>query len=270
MKTFGFAGLMVVLSFVVAGCATNPVTGQRQLSFISESQEIKMGADAAPEFEQQFGGRVPNEKLQQYVTDLGMKLANLSERPKLPWTFVVLKSDIPNAFALPGGKVFVTAGLMTSLTNERQLASVLGHEIGHVCAMHSVTGMQRAMGAEAFAMLIEKASGNESYGTATKVAGQMVVLKYGRDDEYQADALGIKYMEKAGYNPWGMVETLQFLMTLGEEGGRLDELFQTHPLSSERVKAAHNNVTKNYASYHTGTPDPNEARFRQMQALCPK
>jgi len=258
------------LLFVIVGCAVNPVTGKRQMALVSESQEIQLGADAVPEFEKEFGGKVPNEQLQQYVTELGMALAAISDRPKLPWSFAVLNSDVPNAFALPGGKIFVTAGLMTSLTNERQLTSVLGHEIGHVCAKHSVQGMQRAMGAEAFAALFAQASGNESYGSAAKVAGQMVVLKYGRDDEYQADALGIKYMEKAGYNPWGMVETLQFLMTLGEEGGRLQELFQTHPLSSERVKKSQENVAKHYATYQADTPDANQTRFRQMQALCPK
>jgi len=269
MKSFVSVLVIVAMSFAVAGCTVNPVTGKRQMALISESQEIQMGTEASPEFEQQFGGKVANETLQQYVAGLGTNLANLSDRPKLPWSFSVLSSGVPNAFALPGGKVFVTAGLMSSLTNERQLASVLGHEIGHVCAMHNVQGMQRAMGAEAFALLIEKASGNDTYATGAKVAGQMVVLKYSRDDEYQADALGIKYMEKAGYNPWGMVETLQFLMTLSEEqGGLLDELFATHPLTSERVKKAQDNVAKNHAGYEAGTTDSNEARFLQMRALC--
>ena len=271
MKTFVSAGLIVVLSFVVAGCAVNPVTGQRKLSLIGESQEIQMGAEAAGEFEQQFGGQVANEQLQQYVAELGMKLANISDRPKLPWSFAVLNSDIPNAFALPGGKVFVTAGLMNCMTNERQLASVLGHEIGHVCAKHNVDGMQRQMGVEAFKVLVQQMSGNESYGTAAQVAGTMAVLKYGRDDEFEADKLGIKYMAKAGYNPWGMVELLQFLVSLsGEEASRLEAFFQTHPPSTDRVKAAQDIVTKSYATQAADTPDPNTARFLQMRALCPK
>jgi len=261
---------VVALSFVVAGCSINPVTGGRQLSLISESQEIQMGTDAAGEFEQEFGGKVANEQVQQYVAELGMKLAGLSDRPNLPWSFVVLKSDIPNAFALPGGKIFVTAGLMNCMTNERQLASVLGHEIGHVCAKHNVNGMQRQMGAEGFRLLVEKMSGNETYATAAQVAGTMAVLKYGRTDEFQADALGIKYMEKAGYNPWGMVELLQFLLTLSgeEQSGLVEGLFRTHPYTTDRVKEAQGNIAKNFATYQPDTADPNAARYMQMRALC--
>src|SRR3954470_8840091 len=121
---------------VLAGCATNPVTGQRQISLVSQSQEIQMGQQGAAEVEQSIG-LVDNNALQQYVQRVGASLAATSERPELPWQYRVVNDPTPNAFALPGGFIFVTRGLLPLMQNEAELATVLGHETGHVTAKHS-------------------------------------------------------------------------------------------------------------------------------------
>jgi beta-barrel assembly-enhancing protease len=265
--------LIGVLGGCLSGCSTNPATGERELVLIPESQEVAMGLQAAPQFESQFGGAVSNSQVQAYVQGIGKKLAAVSDR-QVPWEFKLVNSTTPNAFALPGGKVFVTAGLFKSLTNERQLAAVLGHEIGHVCAKHNVKGMQRQMGAQALTELAAKAVSPdkaEAAKTAAGVVGNMAVLKYSRDDEYMADSLGIKYMEKAGYNPWGMVETLEYLLKLGgTEAGKFQEMFQTHPLTSERVKNAKDQVSRTYPRYRPDESDPRAGDFRQIQAMLGK
>jgi predicted Zn-dependent protease len=134
---------LLALTLLVAGCAVNPVTGQRQLALITEAQEIEMGRSAAEQAAQSIG-LVDDPALQAYVDRLGQALARDSERPALPWSFRVVDDPTPNAFALPGGYIFVTRGLLGMMRNEAELVSVLGHEIGHVTARHSVTIISRA------------------------------------------------------------------------------------------------------------------------------
>jgi len=130
----------IALSFMVAACATNPVTGKRELSLVSEQQEIQMGQEGAQQVAQEIG-LINDQALQQYVQGIGAAIAAKSERPNLPWTFRVVDDPSPNAFALPGGFIFVTRGLLGLMNNEAELASVVGHEIGHVTARHSVHQM---------------------------------------------------------------------------------------------------------------------------------
>ena len=139
MRTFGGT---IALSLVVAACATNPVTGKRELSLVSEQQEIQMGQQGAQQVAQEIG-LIGDQALQQYVQSVGAGLAAKSERPNLPWTFRVVDDPSPNAFALPGGYIFVTRGLLDLMNNEAELASVVGHEIGHVTARHSVQQMSQ-------------------------------------------------------------------------------------------------------------------------------
>ena len=271
MMTLAVAGLLGTSVFV-GGCSTNPVTGRRELSLISTSQEISMGAEAAPEFEKEFDGRVPNQELQSYVQAVGGRVAAVSDR-EMPYEFTLVQSKVPNAFALPGGKIFITAGLMSRMTNERQLAAVLGHETGHVAAKHNVNGLQRQMGAAVLVqiagMILSGTEGQAAQGVAKVVAG-MATMKYGRDDEYQSDQLGIKYMSQAGYNPWGMVELLNVLKSLSDsEGSTLTEMFQTHPLTGKRISEAEDTIKDKdeYDRFSRKDTDPNEQRFRRMHAL---
>jgi len=262
------AGLLAA-ALLAGGCSTNPVTGETELMLISEKQEVAMGLEAAPQFEKEFGGRVPNAELQEYVQGIGQALAGVSDRNNLKYDFVLVTSKVPNAFALPGGQIFLTAGLMSLMQNERELAAVLGHELGHVCARHNVKGMQRQMGTS---VLVEVASSVAGVGKAgkgvAKVVGSMVTLKYSRDDEYQADSLGVKYMALAGYNPWGMVELLDILLGLHDkEPSSLQEMFQTHPLSTKRVAEATEIVQTEYPEARRTDPDPKAARFERMRGL---
>jgi len=280
MRTrYCLALLLVALTAlpILAGCSVNPVTGRRELVLISEDQEIAMGKEAAPTFEKEFGGRVPNETLQAYVNSVGQRVAKVSDRP-MPYEYTLVASDVPNAFALPGGTIFITAGLMRAMTNERQLAAVLGHETGHVAARHSVHQMQKQMGAQVLIEIAGRAGGGEgaagAAGDVAKVVSSMALLKYSRNDEYQADDLGIKYAAQAGYNPWGMVELLTVLDSLHEKDpGRFDELFQTHPLSGNRIERARTTVQEDPAykgRYSLAAPDPNQGTFQRMQALLGK
>ena len=239
---------------------------------ISTEQEIAMGIEAAPQFEAEFGGRVPNPQLQQYVQDVGMKLAGVAER-EMPYDFLVVNSDVPNAFALPGGKIFITAGLLSRLTNERQSAGVLGHEVGHVAARHNVKGMQRQMGAQILVDVAGRIAGADKAEAAklgTKVVTSIATLKYGRGDEHEADMLGVRYLGRAGYNPYGMVEVIKVLKALAAgESGRLANIFASHPPTSERITNTEAEVRKQYPQASPDKPDPSMEKFLKMRALLP-
>ncbi|MDK1031502.1 MAG: M48 family metalloprotease, partial [Planctomycetia bacterium] len=233
--------LLLILPILALGCSINPVTGKKEFILISTEQEIAIGAEAAPEFEKEFGGKVPNQKLQSYVRAVGQKVSALSDR-SMPYEFALLSSDVPNAFALPGGKIYITAGLMRRMTNERQLAAVLGHETGHVAAKHNVKGLQRQVGAailvEVAVAILEGEAGQKA-GKVTEIVTSLANLKYSREDEYLSDTLGIKYAAKAGYNPWGMVELLEVLRALSGADPRLfGDMFDSHPLTQKRVEQA--------------------------------
>ena len=256
----------------LVGCSVNPVTGRNQLILISADQEVAMGLEAAPELEKEFGGRVADASLQQYVASVGAKIAAVSDRP-MPYTYTLVGSDVPNAFALPGGPIYITAGLMRLIDSERQLAAVLAHETVHVAAKHSVSQMQKQMGTQVLVEIAGRAGGEgSSVGDVAKIVSNMGLMKYSRDDEYQADAYGIRYAARAGYNPWGMVELLQHLSDLNEkEPGRLTEMFQTHPLSSKRIAEAQAAITADpaYAQWSKTAADPGADRYRRMKALLP-
>jgi len=262
-------GMVSIALFTAGGCSDNPVTGRREFIAIPRSYEIAMGAQAAPQVATEFGGPVADPVLQSYVQKIGKKVASFSDRD-MPYDFTLLNSEVPNAFALPGGNIFVTAGLMSRMTNERQLAAVLGHEIVHVAARHGVKGMQRQVGASVVIELAAAVAGEDKEAAAkaaAQIAASMVTLKYGRGAEYESDKYGAKYMTKAGYNPWGMVELLTILLNLSErEPGSLQEMFQTHPLSSKRIAAVKADLASGamYQGYSQTAADPNTPQFAQM------
>jgi predicted Zn-dependent protease len=227
----------VLVLCALAGCAVNPVTGERQLALISEQQEIALGADSAKDVQQSIGF-VSDADLQAYVAMVGKSMALASERPDLPWEFHVVDDSSPNAFALPGGYIFITRGLMGLITNEAELAAVLGHEIGHVTARHSVTQLSRAQLAQLglglgavlspeFAQLGELA--NQGLG--------LLFLKYGRDAERQADELGFRYMLAEGYQVEQMAKVFDALQQSSKLAGAspLPDWLSSHPSEPERI-----------------------------------
>ena len=228
----------IALSFMVAACATNPVTGKRELSLVSEQQEIQMGQEGAQQVAQEIG-LINDQALQQYVQGIGAAIAAKSERPNLPWTFRVVDDPSPNAFALPGGFIFVTRGLLSLMNNEAELASVVGHEIGHVTARHSVHQMseqqvsQLALGVGAILSPTVAQFGN----VASQGLG-LLFLKYGRDDERQADDLGFRYALGQGYDVRYMDDVFRSLQRLGEASKEspLPSWLATHPGEAERIQ----------------------------------
>ena len=177
----------------MTACATNPVTGKRELSFMSEAQEISVGRELDAQVRQEMG-LYENDELQRYVQELGMRLARSSQRPNLPWSFAVLDSPAVNAFALPGGFIYITRGILPYLDNEAQLVGVLGHEIGHVTARHSAQQYTRGMGAS-LGVLVGSIFVPQirPFGDLAQGSIGVLFLKFGRDDELQADALGAEY-----------------------------------------------------------------------------
>jgi predicted Zn-dependent protease len=217
---------------VIAGCATNPITGESQLMLFSEEQDIELGKNYAPEIEKEMGGRIQNLMLQNYVNSVGQNVARVSHKPYFEYEFVALDDDTLNAFALPGGYIFVTKGMLQKLENEAQLAAILSHETVHVVARHSSAMISREIGVDiALSVASKKASG--SVLQAAGIARQMIGLKYSRSQEREADLGGIDYMVKAGYDPWQMVATMQMLEAQNEV--RPIEFFSTHPSPQSRV-----------------------------------
>jgi predicted Zn-dependent protease len=226
------------LTLAPMGCARNPVTGKNELSLVSESQEIQMGKEAAAQVQQSIG-YYNDPALQAYVSGIGMKMAKASERPNLPWEFHVVNDASVNAFALPGGFIFVTRGLMTAINDEAELATVVGHEIGHVTNRHSVQQMSKAelaqIGLVAGSILssdIAKMAGLASQGLS------LLFLKYSRDAENQADKAGFRYALNANYNVSEMANVFQTLdrMSQTSGGGKLPEWLSTHPDPGTRVQ----------------------------------
>lgn len=229
---------VLVLGSAVAGCTTNPVTGQRQLALMSVQQEIELGRQAHQETLAAIGAYADPE-LQSYVSNLGLRLAAASERPELPWTFTVLDDATVNAFALPGGFIYLTRAILSHMTSEAEMVSVLGHEIGHVTARHGVERLSKAQFAQIGLIAGEVLAPEEfqNYGGVAQLGLQALFLHYSRDDERQADDLGYRYMNRADYDPNEMMEMFRLLgrVTTGAGGGRLPSWLATHPDPANRL-----------------------------------
>lgn len=221
----------------LAACAVNPVTGERQLALVSESQEIQIGSQVAGDAEQQMG-LVDNPELQQYVERLGMQLAQTSERPELPWSFKVVDDPTPNAFAAPGGFIFITRGLLALMHNEAELVSVLGHEIGHVTARHSVAMMSRAqlaqLGLGIGAILSPTVA---EFGELAAGGLQLLFLSYGRDAEREADDLGFRYAHEHGYDVSQMANVFASFARAADHVGQsqVPSWLASHPDPESRI-----------------------------------
>jgi predicted Zn-dependent protease len=232
------AFITLTLIAFAAACATNPATGKRQFSLMSEEQEIQIGQQQDVQTRREMGV-YDDDALQQYVTSVGLKLAQASERPSLPWHFTIVDVPAINAFALPGGYIYITRGILPFLQDESQLAGVLGHEIGHVTARHAAEQYSRATGAQLGLILGSVfVPGGAGLAQAGGSGLGLLFLKYGRDDESQADGLGVRYAARAGWDPDGVP---QMLATLGRVEEAADNKgvpnwLSTHPAAADRVE----------------------------------
>ncbi len=222
-----------------AACVRNPATGNLQLNLVSESQEVEMGKQAAQQVEQSIG-LYKDPKLQAYVSKLGQEMAQQTNRKSLPWRFGVVEDGAVNAFALPGGPVYVTRGILGTLMTEAQLAGVLGHECGHIDARHSATQISKAQLAQLGLGIGSVLSPQiASLGQIAAAGLQVLFLKFSRDDERQADKLGFAYMANAGYDARQMVDLFKTLERVSAiaGGAKLPGWLQTHPDPEDREKA---------------------------------
>ncbi len=239
--------MVAVLALQTLGCATNPVTGRSEVRLISESQEISMGtANYAPTRQTQGGDFKLDPELNAYVSEVGLKLARASARPNLPYEFSIINDSVPNAWALPGGKIAINRGLLSQLESEAQLAAVLGHEIIHAAARHGAKSVERAIllqTAVVAAGTATTATGHEMYtGLATlggQVGAALIQQKYGRGAELESDLYGMRMMQRAGYDPRAAIELQEIFLRLskGRQSSWLEGLFASHPPSQERIDA---------------------------------
>ena len=269
-NTGKWRGAVAVVGLLAAalgnGCATNPATGKSQLSLVSESQEIAMGRQNDSAVVQEMG-LLQDQAVQSYVAGIGTRLAQVSERPQLQWSYKVVDDPVVNAFAIPGGFVYITRGILGYLNNEAQLAAVMGHETGHVTARHSVEQISRAQLAQlglGIGMILSPTVA--SLGNAASAGLSVLFLKFSRDDESQADELGLRYMTKLGYDPHQMAQVMSELgrVSAAAGGGKTPEWLETHPDPANREQA----ITQKIAAGNlTGSTVGEEAFLSHLNGL---
>ncbi|MEW5692935.1 MAG: M48 family metalloprotease [Candidatus Hydrogenedentota bacterium] len=256
--------LFIPLICILSCTTTNPVTGEKQVVLLSEEEEKRLGEELYPKYTQQFNGLFQDDRLQSYVTEVGRKVASYSHRPNLNYEFNVVNSSEANAYALPGGKISITRGLISSLENEAQLASVFAHELGHISALHTARAYTRSVMAELIltgvGMYLEKKDikYKNYYMLGGYLVTGLVLLKYSRDDEREADKLGIEYLAKADYDPYQFVSVMQLLKSLEKrKPHKFEVLFRSHPLTDERIQTALTLYQTQYSQY-TGVKNNEE------------
>ena len=254
---------LMIVAAAAAACATNPATGKREFSLMSEAQEIQIGKEMDVEVRRQMG-LYDDAGLQRYVEEIGLRLARASERPNLPWHFVVVDAPAVNAFALPGGYIYLTRGILPFLDNEAELAGVLGHEIGHVTARHAAQQYTQAtsagVGLTILSIFVPEA---RPFQGLAETAFGVLFLKHGRDDELQADQLVVNYSARSGWDPGGVAGMLNTLSRLDESTGTrkgVPNWLSTHPAPADRVQQVQPVVAKARANV-PGQPVVDEQEF---------
>jgi predicted Zn-dependent protease len=230
MKRISVVGLLLATYLLFNSCARNPVTGKKDFVLVSKEQEIAMGQQSDPEVIA-FFGLYDNENLQKFIKEKGQAMAAISHRPDLKYEFRIVDSPVVNAFAVPGGYVYFTRGIMAHFNNEAEFAGVLGHEIGHITARHSVKQQTNAQLAQIG--LVAGSIISPTFAQMADVASegvQLLFLKFSRDDESQADKLGVQYSTKVGYDAREMAKFFETLAQLGKSsGGEVPIFMSTHP-----------------------------------------
>lgn len=233
-----FIGLAIVAFAFFKKCANtqeNPYTGKEQTISMSTEKEIAIGLQSAPQMINQYGGMHPDQNQQRYIDAIGAKLVTSSLAKDTPYQYefhLLADNETINAFALPGGQIFITQALFSKLTSEDQLAGILGHEIGHVLGRHSA---ERIAETEFWQTISQGASVGADAGELVAGIGQNVLLGNGRDDELESDELGVKFMMDAGYNPYEMIEVMKILKAAAGPN-RLPEFKSTHPDPDNRIE----------------------------------
>ncbi len=261
---------------LLTGCSVNPVTGKQQLMLMSEAQEISLDKERSPHQFSADYGITQDEALNQYIDNIGRSLSNNSHRVQMPFSFQAVNANYINAYAFPGGSIAVSRGILVELEDESELAGLLGHEIGHVAARHTA---QRMTKGSLFSLALSTAgaildqSGGGAYSPIAKQAaslgGTALLAHYSRDNERQADALGMSYMVKSEQNPNGMVKLMDLLQSINKKSpSALEQMFSTHPMSQERFSAALARANTQFS--HAKSLPRNRERFQDSTAALRK
>ena len=235
---------MPVLFCFCGGCAVNPISGEGRLMLLSEEQDLAIGRQYSREIEKEMGAARPDTVLQNYIDSVGQKVGAVSHRPDLEYQFTALEDKTVNAFALPGGYIFITRGMLERLETESQLAAIMSHEIVHVVARHASEAMSREIGIDVLLSLVVPEDTSKGVLTTVDLTRQIIGLRYSRGDEREGDIAGMDYMVQAGYDPYGMVETMEILER--QEKVRGIEFLSTHPSPGNRVSYLRNNIESRY------------------------
>ncbi|MGF1540533.1 MAG: M48 family metalloprotease [Pleurocapsa sp.] len=249
----------------------NPITGEQQRIQLSPQQEIVIGQKSAPQMAQQHGNLYPDRTLQAYIDEVGNKVVQQSVASNAPYPFefhLLRDPQTINAFALPGGQVFITAALLSRLNSEAQLAGVLGHEVGHVVARHGAEHLAKQQLGAAIVNAVGIAASDDprnarQAAVIAQTVNQMVNLKYGREDELESDRLGFQFMTEAGYNPKGIVELMQILNSAKGASGQ-PEFFSTHPNPANRVQQLISVIEQNFPQGIPSNLQEGKQRFAQI------
>ncbi len=232
---------LATITLLTASCGVNPVTKKREFQMVSESEEIAIGKqNYAPARQSQGGDYIIDPELTAYVQSVGNKLAAVSDR-QLPYEYTVLNDSVPNAWAMPGGKIAFNRGLLYELNSEAELAAVMGHEMVHAAARHGAKSMERGILMQGAMIAVGIGAKNTNYANlivgGAKLSSQLATSKYGRDAESEADLYGMQYMKRAGYDPTAAVTLQETFVRLSadKKSSFIDGLFASHPPSPERV-----------------------------------
>lgn len=249
MKRFTLAAELILLLAIIAfaiSCAVNPVTGKKQIMLMSESQEVALGISYDPQVLATFG-LYQDEKLQNFIQERGTEMGKISHRPNLEYHFKVVDSPVVNAFAVPGGYVYLTRGILAQLNNEAELMGVMGHELGHIAARHTVSQQSKQQLGQL--LLIGGMIASEKFAQYAEYAMQgmqLLFLRFSRDDEREADRLGVEYSSKVGYNAHKMADFFKVLqkMSLSESQGGIPTFMSTHPDPGDRYNSVNDKATE--------------------------
>ena len=250
INKFLFYILLFAQLLIVTCCAKNIATGERQLVILSTEEENNIGAREHPNIIRSFGGIYNNEALKNYISNLGNKIASNSEMPNIRWTFTILDNPLVNAFALPGGYIYVTRGLLSLANDEAEIASVIGHEIAHVTARHTAQRHAKSTLSSVGLDLLNIVVGQPLLTNVANIGLQGVMSAFSRSEELEADKLGIRYIIKSKYDPGGSYRFLNRLNELTKVSAKTDRdiissIFATHPKTIDRIKASKSSVKNN-------------------------
>jgi predicted Zn-dependent protease len=225
--------IMCITVCLCTGCAYNPITGQEELMLFPEKQDFEIGRQYAPEIEKELGGKIEDEELQKYIDCVGQKIARISHKPYWEYHYVAVNDKSINASAVPGGYIFITKGMLEKLQTEAQLAAILAHETAHVVARDTSNAISNQIGIGFLLVAAASSQSSAAVMTAAELSRRIIGLQYSRQDEREADIAGLDYMVVAGYNPQGIIETMQMLED--QEKETVVEFLSSHPPPENRI-----------------------------------